>query len=198
MAFAALGAAEELRVRPGHTTAQALLFDAAALIGSPSADPSWRWPESRLRYANAALPETLLAAGSLLDDGCARADGLTMLSWLLDIETTDAHLSVTPVRGWSSGEPRPAFDQQPVEVAALADACARAFDVTGDARWSDAVLRAAAWFLGENDAGIAMHDPVSGGGYDGLESGGRNENQGAESTLALLSTFQQAHRVRTR
>jgi hypothetical protein len=37
-----------------------------------------------------------------------------------------------------------------------------------------------------------MHDPVTGGGFDGLERGGRNENQGAESTLALLSTLQQA------
>jgi hypothetical protein len=35
---------------------------------------------------------------------------------------------------------------------------------------------------------------VSGGGYDGLERLGRNENQGAESTLALLSTFQLARR----
>jgi hypothetical protein len=37
-----------------------------------------------------------------------------------------------------------------------------------------------------------MHDPTTGGGFDGLEPGGRNENQGAESTLALLSTLQQA------
>ena len=41
-----------------------------------------------------------------------------------------------------------------------------------------------------------MHDPVSGGGFDGLERFGRNENQGAESTLALLSTLQQARRRR--
>jgi hypothetical protein len=116
---------------------------------------------------------------------------------LLDIETMPGHLSVTPVRGWAAGEPRPGFDQQPIEVAALADACARAFDMTGDPCWRDAVLRATAWFLGENDARIAMFDMVSGGGYDGLEPNGRNENQGAESTLALLSTFQQAHRLRT-
>ena len=38
----------------------------------------------------------------------------------------DGHLSVTPVGGWATGEPRPGFDQQPIEVAALADACARA------------------------------------------------------------------------
>ena len=33
---------------------------------------------------------------------------------------------------------------------------------------------------------------MSGGGCDGLERYGRNENQGAESTLALVSTLQQA------
>ena len=43
-----------------------------------------------------------------------------------------------------------------------------------------------------------MIDPVSGGGHDGLEADGRNENQGAESTLAMLSTLQQASRLRFR
>jgi hypothetical protein len=33
------------------------------------------------------------------------------------------------------GEGRPAFDQYPAEVAALADACARAAAVTGDSTW---------------------------------------------------------------
>ena len=51
------------------------------------------------------------------------------------------------------------------------------------------------WFLGLNDAAVSLHDPVSGGGCDGLLVYGRNENQGAESTLALLCTLQQAHRV---
>lgn len=27
-----------------------------------------------------------------------------------------------------------------------------------------------AWFLGVNDVGVAVFDPVTGGGYDGLES----------------------------
>jgi hypothetical protein len=40
-----------------------------------------------------------------------------------------------------------------------------------------------------------MFDPGTGGGYDGLERHGRNENQGAESTLAMLSTAQQACRI---
>jgi hypothetical protein len=41
-----------------------------------------------------------------------------------------------------------------------------------------------------------MYDPVTGGGYDGLTAAGRNTNQGAESTLALLSTLQQDRRLR--
>jgi hypothetical protein len=38
---------------------------------------------------------------------------------------------------------------------------------------------------------------VSGGGCDGLERYGRNENQGAESTLALVSTLQHARALLT-
>jgi hypothetical protein len=78
----------------------------------------------------------------------------------------------------------------------LADASARAHDITGHPRWAGVVLQCAAWFEGTNDIGIPMADPVSGGGYDGLEADGRNENQGAESTLAMLSTLQLASRLR--
>jgi hypothetical protein len=114
---------------------------------------------------------------------------------LVEVESTDGWLSVTPVGGWAAGESRPGYDQQPIEVAALADACDRAFAVTGHPDWLDGVMRAAEWFLGNNDAQVALYDPVSNGGCDGLEVGGRNENQGAESTLAMLSTFQRAGRV---
>jgi hypothetical protein len=37
-----------------------------------------------------------------------------------------------------------------------------------------------------------MLDAATGAGYDGLEAGGHNLNQGAESTLAMLSTAQHA------
>lgn len=204
MAFAALGAAEVLTVHPEHGMARALLADAASLIDPLAAGPAWatwaapdwHWPENRLRYANAVLPETLLVAGDLLGEPQWVESGLRMLEWLLEVETAGEHLSVTPVGGWSVGEPRPGFDQQPIEVAALADACARAHDFTGYPRWAVATLQCAAWFEGSNDVGVVMLDPVSGGGYDGLEADGRNENQGAESTLAMLSTLQQASRLR--
>ena len=201
MAFAALGSAAVLDAHPHHAGARSLLADAAERIDARGSDRTWasadwRWPEARLRYANAVLPETLLAAGHLLGEPRWVERGLDMLDWLLVTETAGDHLSVTPVGGWALGEPRPGFDQQPIEVAALADACARAHDMTHDPRWAEAALLCVAWFEGANDVGVAMIDRVSGGGFDGLERGGRNDNQGAESTLAMLSTLQQGWRLR--
>jgi len=192
MAFAALGAAEVLTVLPGHREARALMTAVAIAVGRPAADKAWPWPESRLSYANAVLPEALLAAGAALDSPSLVAKGLGLLSWLLDRQTRDGHLSVVPAGGRGPGEAGPAFDQQPIEVAALADACARAHLIAGRQPWAEGTELAAAWFLGVNDSGTPMHDPTTGGGFDGLELAGRNENQGAESTLALLSTLQQA------
>ena len=192
MAFAALGAAEVLRTRPDNAIARALLGAAARQIGRPAYDEDWPWPEPRLTYANAVLPEVLLAAGDALGDPLVVADGLVLLGWLLRLQTRDGHLSVVPVGGRGPLDAIGGFDQQPIEVAALADACARAFALTDDSRWRDGVVSAAAWFLGDNDAHTSLLDVESGGGCDGLERHGRNDNQGAESTLALLSTLQHA------
>jgi hypothetical protein len=114
------------------------------------------------------------------------------LEWLLRIETRDDHLSVTPAGGWSPQQPRLRHDQQPIEVAALADACARALRLTGDERWATGVRRAIGWFAGANDLGVLMIDVGTGGGFDGLGDRAASTNQGAESTLALLSTLQHA------
>jgi hypothetical protein len=213
MAFAALGAAEILAVDPVHGPARKLLADAAAsVIGFNPFNPFslkspatgglgtadiWPWPQDRLTYANAVLPEVLIAAGHALSDQARTAFGLRLLGWLVGTETSGGHFSPAPAGGWKPGEPRPGFDQQPIEIAALADACARAFAITRDRRWSRGVAMAAAWFEGENDARTPMRNPATGGGYDGLTATGRNENQGAESTLALLSTLQQHRRLRT-
>jgi hypothetical protein len=198
MAFAALGAAEVLTVHPDHGSALDVLKGAADLLQPPRSEgdfPAWPWPEPRLRYANATWAEALMAAGWGLRDDHLVDDGIRLLDWLLETQTLDGHLSVTPAGGWAPGEPRPGYDQQPIEVASVADACARAFVLTGEGRFVAGVSRAVAWFLGDNDTGVAMFDPDTGGGYDGLESDGRNDNQGAESTLALVSTLQQGLRL---
>ncbi|MCU1503640.1 MAG: hypothetical protein JWM12_2994 [Ilumatobacteraceae bacterium] len=192
MAFAALGAADVLSTDPAHSASRALLVDAVAVIGPVTPGP-WVWPEARLRYANATLAEAVIAAGAALADEAVLDRGLAMLHWLLELETAHGHLSVTGAAGRSPGEVEPQFDQQPIEVAAMADACWRAQVVTGDVAWARGVAAAAAWFDGANDTGAIMHDAASGGGYDGLQRVGVNVNQGAESTLAFISTIQRAH-----
>jgi hypothetical protein len=195
LVFAGLGAGELLLARPGERAAEDLLRDAVTAVGAASGDPGWPWPLERLTYADAALPQVLLLAGQALGEVRATSDGLRLLDFLLRTSTRDGHLSVTPVGGRGRDDVGPGFDQQPIEVAAVADACARAWAATGDERWRDAVRTAWRWFLGDNDSGTPMYDPATGAGYDGLEPAGRNENRGAESTLAALSTAQHARRL---
>jgi hypothetical protein len=136
----------------------------------------------------------LIAAGHILRDDRLLDDGLFLLAWLLEEETLNGHLSPTPVAGRVPGGDRPGFDQQPIEAAAMADACARALAVTGDEQWAVGLALAVGWFLGANDSGIPLVDERTGGGCDGLERDGRNENQGAESTLALIAALQHRRR----
>jgi hypothetical protein len=192
MAFAALGAAAVLGVHPTNGAARSLLADAADHFLPARDDPAWPWPEIRLYYANALLPDAMIAVGVALERPDLVTSGLDLLRWLLARETRDGHLSVTPAQGSGPGDVGPSFDQQPIEVSTMADACARALSVDDSPKWHEAISMANAWFDGDNDAKVMMWDPVTGGGFDGLHSDVANQNQGAESTLALVSTRQQA------
>ncbi|HEY3436877.1 MAG TPA: glycosyltransferase [Actinotalea sp.] len=191
-AYAALGAAQVLLVAPEHQEARKLLGDVGDTLRLARHERSWPWPYGRLTYGNAVIPEAMIAIGEALGDAGLRHDGLALLDWLVEEQTVDEHLSVVPAGGRSPGDPRPAFDQQPIEVAALAEACRTAFNATGDERWAVVLDRCIAWFEGVNDSRLPMRDAATGAGYDGLEDGSVNQNQGAESTLAWLETLQAA------
>ncbi len=194
MAYAALGAAEVMVSVPGDRAARELLVDARSLLGRPRIAHGWAWPEPRLTYANAVLPEALIAIGRALNDEAVMAHGLELLRWLLDLQTIDGHISVVPAGGCAPGDSLPGFDQQPIEVSALAEACWRAHAATADPQWLDAVVLCAEWFLGANDVGLTLYDATTGGCADGLHETRINRNQGAESTLAALATLQLARR----
>jgi len=193
-AFAMLGAAEILEASGKSPAAHRLLERGSERIQARE-DIDWPWPEDRLAYDNARIAEALLAAGEHLSDDRLVGQGLRLLQWLAATETREGHFSFTPVGGWAPGEFRPGFDQQPVEGAAMSDACARAWSLTGDEVWKTRVGLAAKWFLGANDNGAMLYDPPTGGGRDGLTREGTNQNQGAESTLAALCALQQVKRV---
>ena len=188
-AYAALGAVEMLLADADHAPAAALLDRTSAVIAE-SARRRSPWPEARLTYDNARLPEALIAAGTATSDDGLTELGLRLLGWLLTIETDGDHFSFTPSTGWAPGEPRPAFDQQPIEAAGMAEACHRAWSVTGDEAWRMRAVTAAMWFLGMNDTGMTLYDRATGGTGDGLMEGSVNENRGTESTLAGLAAMQ--------
>ncbi len=191
IAFAALGAGEVASVAPNDPSARNLLQQMIEAV-PPTGDAEWPWPEPRLRYANAAVPHALLAAGSTLSNSAATHHALTLLAFLVTTETVADNLSLTGTNGRGPGETGPFFDQQPIEATALAEACAYAYEHTGDPLWLSGIDRAWRWFCGHNDSATPLVDHATGGGFDGLERTGRNENQGAESTLAALRSHQLA------
>ncbi len=192
-AFATIGVAEVAAVDGCTGDVRSFLVDSMVRVGQvPSGE--WQWPEPQLRYGNATIAEALIAAAHAIGSPSDLDRGLRMLDWLLQMETRTGHLSLVGHHGRWPGDPTPQFDQQPIEAAAMADACWRAHEVTGDPAWIRGITAAAKWYLGENDSGLRMFDEASGGSYDGLHADRVNLNQGAESTLALVSTFQRADR----
>jgi hypothetical protein len=186
LAYAALGA-HALWRRDRHDPMAVLLAQPVAERLGSFRPP---WPEPRLAYANARIPAAMLACGAVLDDPDLMDRGLETLDWLVAVEQTEGHFSFTPVGGWAPGEPRPGFDQQPLEAAAMSDACLRAWQLTGERRWREAVLACGAWLMGENDGRVPLYDPDTGATRDGLMIDGVNLNSGAESTISGIAVLQ--------
>jgi hypothetical protein len=191
-AHAVIGAADLFIADERCISAHSMVEEGLATLPRGTDDARWPWPELRLAYGNALIPEALIAAGRAVGDDAAVLEGLRLLRWLVEAETLDGHLSFTPASGRGPDDVPPAFDQQPIEAWVLAEACSRAFVATNDEAWLEPLNLCVRWFDGLNDTGMRMFDPETGGCFDGLESAGVNENQGAESTIALVATLQLA------
>ena len=195
LTFAALGAGEVLLAYPQESRARKIVLAAQSRLLPIDETAEWVWPEPRLRYSNGSIVQAVLLAGLALKDPSTIKTGIRMLDFLIKVETFQDHFSVTPVGGRGPRDGKSAFDQQPIELAAIASACAQAWEITGDAKWLVEIERAWGWFLGSNDVGSLMFVPETGGGYDGLHLRGPNLNQGAESTISMLTTAQHAFRL---
>jgi hypothetical protein len=153
------------------------------------ATEDWPWCADRLTYDNARLPQALLLSGQWLPDREMLEMGLRALDWLKQAQTDGKgrHFAAIGNHGWFPRDGSKArFDQQPIEAAAMVDACIEAFNCTRDEEWVAYAYRCLNWYQGENDLGVPLCDYATGGCRDGLEAQGVNENQGAESTLCWL------------
>ncbi len=195
-AFALIGIHEYLRRFAGDRMANQVREELAgrllALYQTHRSD-EWRWFEEGLAYCNAALPHALLMCGQWIPNNAMTEAGLESLGWLAELQRADADGShFVPIGSngfYQRGGERARFDQQPVEAQAMVSACLEAHRVTGDNRWRKEARRAFDWFIGRNDLNLPIYDPTTGGCRDGLHPDRRNENQGAESTLAFLQVL---------
>ena len=200
-AFSILGALYYLKHFGGDTEARNLVEQLSSrLFGKykENAEPGWFWFEDIVTYDNARLPQALIAAGKYLDNEEMLEAGLQAREWLISIQTDPEHgyLSLVGNQGWyRKGGEKARFDQQPLDAAALVDACYGAYLATGEYRWIIAMDWSFNWFFGNNSAHQVLYDFSSGGCYDGLEPGGVNRNQGGESTVSMLMALQQMHLV---
>lgn len=197
-AFTIVGLHAYLRLYSGDTDVRRVRESLAehlfGLYVENSTD-EWVWPEERVTYANGKIPHALLLAGQWLQRADMVELGLNSLDWLLRLKThPKGHVSLVGNEGWCNRNGhRAEFDQQPLEIHALVDACLQAYHVTAHDHWLGKARRCFDWFLGNNSVGRVLYDYETGGCRDGLEPSGVNENQGAESTLAWLLSLLAMH-----
>ncbi len=199
--FAIIGASYYLRRFGGDAQVMKIVSNLSAKLVKlydNCAGDGWCWFEEIVAYENARISQALIVAGELLGDEKLFDRGLKSLQWLTDVQTNPdtGNLSLVGNDGWykKNGE-KALFDQQPVETAALVDAYYQLFTITGDEHWLRKMEWAFNWFLGSNDVHQSLYNFSSGSCYDGLQPGGINLNQGAESLLAFLLSLQNMHLV---
>ena len=154
-----------------------------------TASEDWPWCEDTLTYDNARVPQALLLSGQLFGDDNMLQAALRALDWLKEIQHDESgcYFAAIGNDGWFvRGGHKAQFDQQPIEAAAMIDACIDAFNYTRDETWITYAYRCLDWFQGDNELHISLYDHTTGGCRDGLQPQGTNENQGAESTLSWL------------
>jgi glycosyltransferase involved in cell wall biosynthesis len=152
-----------------------------------TASDEWSWFENELSYDNARLSQALIGGGEALGRPDLTARGLQSLRWLGDESgLQDELLRLSGHRGRRHGEPvADTGDEQPLDAAALVEAELAAYAVTRDPDHGVRATRAFEWFLGRNGLQKPLYDFATGGCSDGLGHEALNENEGAESTLAL-------------
>ena len=142
-----------------------------------------------LTYDNARLPHALIVGGVALGREDLTQTGLEALRWLGDESgLAEGTLRLTGHLGRARTEPAPGGgDEQPLDASAFVAAELAAFSVTGDPEHAKRAQRSFDWFLGRNrlaPAALRLRDRRL---QRRTRRGDANDNQGAESTLAVHS-----------
>jgi glycosyltransferase involved in cell wall biosynthesis len=175
------------RLQPSARKLLGRLVDGLAAAYEAHAADEWQWFEDALSYDNACLPHSLIVGGVALGRDDLTETGLKALRWLGDESgLVEGTLRLTGHRGRQRTEPAPGGgDEQPLDASAFVAAELAAWAATGDPEHALRAQRAFDWFLGRNRLHQPLYDFATGGCSDGLGEETTNDNQGAESTLAV-------------
>jgi glycosyltransferase involved in cell wall biosynthesis len=148
----------------------------------------WKWFENYLTYGNGILPESMLYAYLVTSKPIYKRIALESLDFLLSKMFTSNGFKVISNNGWyhKGGQPEQ-FGEQPIDVSYIIQTLNAFYNAFKNPLYKEHMKTAFNWFLGKNHLNQIMYNPVSGGGYDGLEKENVNLNQGAESTVCYLT-----------
>jgi len=150
----------------------------------------WKWFEALLAYDNAILPLAMLHAAEILNEEAVKKVGLDSMHFLTKHTMSNGYLSIIGNEQWYKKDgDRSVFAQQPVDAMGMVLMFRQAYNITNDKNYLDKLFKSFKWFLGENDLRMSLFNHETKGCFDGLESYGVNQNQGAESTLAYLISY---------
>ena len=151
------------------------------------------WENTWHAYA-ADQAYALMLAGAFLNDASYTAKGMMMVDYFIPFLFSNGLKSSFGVQNNGSGvvlASEKSFEQIAYGIRPLVSAAAEAYRVTNQAKYADIAGHLAAWFFGANDAGKQMYSPVTGRGFDGIQSPASiNVNSGAESTIEALLTME--------
>jgi len=178
----------------GHANpeARAALFRCAEmnlLAFRKHSDQKWKWFDETMTYDSGRLPLSLLLAFQTTGDSRFRDAGLASLDFLMAtcFDERDTQLALVGNKGWfKKGETPAKFDQQPIDAAAMVEACVLAARLTGKPEYARRARKAFEWFLGNNTRHAVLYDAQSGGCRDGLTESGPNPNEGGESAIMYV------------
>ncbi len=179
-----------LQVNPGD---ELLVRELNALTGkllesyALHSQAGWRWFEETMTYDNAILVLALLYSFEVIADDTVKKIALESLAFLDKVSYKQDCLVPVGNNGWYSRDKEMAiYDQQAIEAMAMVLMYFQAYRITHQSMYIEKTFQSYLWFLGENTLRAPLYDRETQGCCDGLEEGGINRNQGAESTLAYM------------
>jgi Glycosyltransferase Family 4 len=199
-AFALLGIDEYLKAFQGDSAAAALRAEVAELLYGlfqRTNRPDWPWFEESVTYGSGRLAQALIVCGERMHRRDMLDAGTRALEWLVAAQSSpDKQFAPIGSGGFCVRGALPAaFDQQPVEAAAMVSACLEAYRAGGEQLWLDRARWAFRWFVGENHLQECLFDPSTGGCRDGLHADRADQHQGAEATLSFLLALHELRSV---